>query len=649
VLRDIFASFSVDANIRADQFRLDNDSVGIVNIKGVYNSKTGLVTYNVESPNELYNFIAKGTYNTLDSLNQPLSVTTELKNTKITFINKFLSSIFTDVNGLATGTLTVSGNPNRPDLSGRVTVRNASLLVNFTKVQYTIDSATFVFTPNSIDFGRFKMKDKFGNTGTASGVMYHAGFRNTSYDFDISTPRMLLIDTKANDNQNFYGNAIGKATLNLFGPEENLHMNIVAEPVDSSHIYIPTTNSRESGEADFIVFKQYGTEMVQDKKQSTTNVIVDLDLTANPLAKIDVILDPTTGDIIKAVGNGRLRIHAGTSEALTINGRYEILSGSYDFNFQSFIKKPFELRGNSFIEWNGDPYNARLRVEANYRAENVRLGDLIQNQNLGGAARGYKGEVFVIAELSGYLKSPAIKFRFEFPPAGQQVMNDPTFAQFLTKLEQDENEMLKQVTYLLVFGSFAPYGEGRNLRSDVTTLGYNTISGVVSKQVNKLVSNLLYEIFKDRSLQFDVSTSGYSSSSLFSGNVTATNSIDRQQVNFKLSKGLFNNNVIVSFGGDLDFRFGSNTISSQQLGALQWLPDLAVEVILSKDRRIRAIVFSRNNLDITGNAVGRRSRQGASISYRRDFNNFFGPKDTVTSPLLPPYLPPAKNVNGGGK
>jgi hypothetical protein len=71
---------------------------------------------------------------------------------------------------------------------------------------------------------------------------------------------------------------------------------------------------------------------------TTSNVTVDLDLTANSLAKIDVILDPVTGDIIKAIGNGRLRIHAGTTDALTIKGRYEIQGGSYDFNFQSFIK-----------------------------------------------------------------------------------------------------------------------------------------------------------------------------------------------------------------------------------------------------------------------------------------------------------------------
>jgi hypothetical protein len=125
--------------------------------------------------------------------------------------------------------------------------------------------------------------------------------------------------------------------------------------------------------------------------------------------------------------------------------------------------------------------------------------------------------------------------------------------------------------------------------------------------------------------------------------VTATNSIDRQKVNFKLGKSLFNNKVIVTFGGDLDFRMGSNSASSQQLGNLQWLPDLTVEIILTQDRKLRAIIFSRNNLDITASAVGRRNRQGASISYRKDFEGIFSkPKEKPKeNPVADPAVQPA--------
>lgn len=648
IMRDFFGKFKIDADIKADHFRLDNDSVGVVQIKGNYNSKDGKIGFNVVSSNDLYNFTADGSYDLADTTGIPLLTSIKLNNTKINIVNKFLSSIFTDVQGLATGELHINGNPKKPALLGQLTLTTGSLLVNFTQVVYTVDTATFTFTEDAIDFGKFNIKDKFGNVGQVSGKLYQRQFANIKYDLDLSTKRMLLIDTKASDNSQFYGSAIGKASLKITGPQENMAIKITAEPVDSSHIYIPTNSTRESANAGFIVFKQYGTEMKEAVAESQSNVTVDLELTANSLATIDVILDPVTGDIIKANGNGRLKIHAGTIDNMTINGRYEIQGGSYDFNFQSFIKKPFILRenANSFIEWNGDPFNAKLSVEALYVAENVRLGDLVGSQNLSGTIQGYQGDVYVIANITGNLKQPNIHFGLDFP-AGSQVKSDETFNQFLTKLERDDNEMLKQVTYLIVFGSFAPYGEGRTIGANFATLGFNTISELISKQVNNLVSNVLYRITGDRSLQFDVSTSVYNSSNLlFNGNVTATNAIDRQKVNFKLGKSLFNNKVMVTFGGDIDFRMGTNTTTSQQLGNLQWLPDLTVEIVLSKDRKIRAIIFSRNNLDISSGAqaVGRRNRQGASISYRKDFERMFsGPKekpaekpDTIPPPILQP-------------
>ncbi len=637
IMSDFFGKFKIDADVKAEQFRLDNDSVGLVNINGNYNSINGKIGFNVKSTNDLYNFTADGSYDLFDSTGAPLLTSIKFDKTKVNIVNKFLSTIFTDVQGLATGELQINGNIASPDLLGRVQLTSGSLIVNFTQVKYKVDSAVFVFTKDGIDFGKFNIKDKFGNVGQVSGRLAQHQFKDVRFDFDITSSRLLLIDTKANNNSQFYGSAIGKASMSITGPQENMHISIAAEPVDSSHIFIPITTARESGTADFIVFKQYGTEMKEALPAGATNVTVDLDLTANPLAKIEVILDPVTGDIIKANGNGRLRIHAGTIDALTIKGRYEIQRGSYDFNFQSFIKKPFILReeANSYIEWNGDPYDAKMEVEALYVAENVRLGDLVGGQNLSGTVQGYQGNVYVIANLSGNLKQPTIHFKIDFP-TGEQVKNDETFNQFLSKLEKDDNEMLKQVTYLIVFGSFAPYGEGRNVGVNITTLGVNTISELIAKQVNNLVSNILYRITGDRSLQFDVSTTVYNSSNLFSGNVTATNQIDRQKVNFKLGKSLFNNKVVVTFGGDLDFRMGSNTATSQQLGNLQWLPDLTVEIILSKDRKVRAIVFSRNNLDITASAVGRRNRQGASISYRKDFYHLFAkPEEKQQKNQLP--------------
>jgi hypothetical protein len=462
----------------------------------------------------------------------------------------------------------------------------------------------------------------------------------------LSTPKLLLLNTQSKDNQQFYGNAIGRATLSFKGPETNAKMIIVGAVNDTSHIYIPNSTSRESADADFIVFREYGEEMEQIKNQSAFNLSVDLDLSANEKATIDVILDELTGDVIKATGNGRLRIKAGTNEKLDIRGRYNIQNGKYDFNFQSLIKRPFILLPDkgSFIEWNGDPFNADIHIDAQYEADNVSLADLINNSSgLFGAndnaLRAQRGPVYVIAELRDKLTQPKIKFKIDFPQ-NSPAKTDPNFAQFLNRIEKDDNEMLTQATSLIVFNAFAPYGQGLLGRGSgggfsATNIVANSISQQLFAVVNKSVTNLFQRLFKDKSLKIDLGTSVYSSGNVFNSGINATsdNRIDRSRFNFKIGKSFLNNNIIVTFGGDIDMAFGA---TAAQSGNLQWLPDLNVEIILTKDRKLRAIIFNKNSLDINGSTFGQRNRQGVSISYRQEFNYIFGkPEEEIMAPPTP--------------
>lgn len=632
-LNDIYGDLNATANIKTEEFRYDKDSIGLVTINAEYRNSTGLIPFTVNSPNEGYHFSANGSYNIKDTTGKSFNTTIDLTRSQIGIIQQFLSDLFTDISGEATGKLNISGDLNSPNLLGNILLKKAGMMVNYTKVYYSIDSATIKFQEDGIDFGKFSIKDKYNNKGIVSGKLYEKQFNNMAFDFDLSTDKLLLIDTKAIDNQQFYGKAIGKASMSFKGPETGCKMTIVAESNDSSHIVIPNSISKESGAADFIVFKQYGTEMEDVKEKSNFNLSVDLDITANNKVAIDVIMDDLTGDVIKAVGNGRLRIKAGTIDPLTIKGRYNIERGNYDFSFQSILKKPFELLPNAgnFIEWNGDPYKAELHIDAQYTAERVSLTDLIGNNTFSGTVKGYRGDVYVIASIRNELSKPDIKFRLDFPQ-GSPIKNDNEFAQFLAKIQRDENEMLKQVSFLIVFSSFAPPGQTGATSSGVnpysiSSIGINSLSQLLTKEVNKAVSDLLYKITKDKSLRFDVGATVYSSSSLIGTDGSALqndNKLDRTRVSAKLGKAFYNNNVIVTFGGDLDFNLGSS--SSVQAGNLQWLPDITIEFVLTTDRKLRAVIFSKNSLDISGSNFGRRNRQGASISYRQDFEKLFGTK-----------------------
>ena len=626
-LNKINDQFSLNLNSTINQFSFNTTLLGNTTLKLAYDAKTGIVPFDLNCPNDSYHLAAKGTYAIKDSIH-PLDATLTLNQSNFGLIQEFIGGVLTDLKGKATGAIHFGGRIENPDLRGVATINDASFKVDYTKVNYFIPTAAIQFTDEGIDFGTIQVKDKLNRVAQFKGKILHQKFKHLVYDMDMQSSKIELLNMDVMDNSNFYGQAVGKAAMTIKGPEENIKMSINAEVNDSSHIYLPNTTSKETGKSEFIVFKKLGKSIISNAETPTFNLIVDLDVSADNKTQIDVILDELTGDVIKAVGNGRIKIRAGNIEPLTMRGKYNIERGKYDFNFQSIIRKPFELipEAGNFIEWTGNPYEADIHVDARYTAERVSLNELVGNANFSNAVKSYRGNVYVIAALRNKLAKPDIQFTLAFPP-GNPISSDNEFSQFISRLERDDNEIIKQVSFLIVFNSFAPVGfntGNSNNAYSVTTIGINSISQLLTKEINKSVTNLLNKVTGDQSLRFDIGSKVYNSGSLLdptgSGIAINSNKIDRQRVNLKFGRSFFNDKVVVNLGGDFDFNL--RAASSIQNNNFQWLPDVNIEFVLTKDRKLRAIVFNRNSLDIIGGSMGRRNRQGVSISYRKDFENF---------------------------
>ena len=618
---DPMGKYQVSNDLSLSQFRVNDDSIGTVIINGNYDQQTNSLQAFVNSHNARSDLEGEVKINFNEDVQNQIDTKIKLKSERIRFLRQYLTDVFDDVDGYVTGDLAIRGRLEAPALIGTLALKEASMLVEYTQCRYTIDSAMVELGDNYIDFGSLTVKDQKGRTGQVEGRFFHRFFDSMSFNIRMRTEGMQVLNTQAKDNDLFYGNAIAKATFNLTGPLSNLQIRMTATPTDSSAISIADTESKTTGEADFIVFREYGQEVAALVDTSTSNFHIEMELTANPLCRVDVILDGLTGDIISATGSGNLFIKSGSAEPTVMRGRYIIEKGNYNYTFQSFIRKPFILtgEGNSYIEWNGDPYEANLNVTATYIAKEVSLRDLISNEGsnsiLDQNARSYKGDVYVNAKLTGPLSKPNIESDIEFPP-GSVMRNNVSALSMLQRIRTDESEKLRQVTYLIVFRSFAPLQQGGSQRNPGADLAVNTISELVSREMGKILTGIIHDITRDQSLTVDLSTNFYNSSQSL-GNVNAFNQYDRVNVNFNLNKSYFNNRVVVNLGSDFDLNV-RNTAAT----GFQFLPDVSVEFILTSNRRLRAIIFKRDNLDI----VGRRNRAGASISYRKDFEQFFGTK-----------------------
>ena len=618
---DPFGNPSVEFDTRINKFRFEGDSIGVINASGQYLAGPGSFSVNTISNNELYNFAANFGYNPKDSVNQ-LSGSVIFNNSEIHLLENYLSNIFSNIYGRATGKLNISGKVSDPKLTGSVRLDSTTMTVDYTRCRYILnDHSVITFNPDEIDFGTIKIKDTLNHTATLSGKIYHSFFDNFFFNelhlktdpVGNSLGRFVLLNTTPRDNKEFYGHVIGRAELSLNGFITDMRMNISGEPTDSSHIYLPTSETAETGSLDYIEFTKFGREMKTDLKASkNTNIKVNMELTANPLVKIDVILDQTTGDVIKAQGSGKLNITAGTRDQLTIRGRYDIEQGEYTFNFQTFLKTPFNLQ-RGYIEWQGDPYLANMNIDAIYRAQNVNLSNIPTSAGYTNA----KGDVDIIFKLRGTLKDPRPDFEFEFP-FDNPLKSDPIANEFLkTRYEADKNELNKQVTSLLLFNTFMSNDQGlltgNNTGNFVTRSVGQLLSATLSSSLNSWLQKLLNT--NSVNLYTNINTADFN----FQKGVSQK---EIQNVgNFGLRTTLLNNKLLVTFGGNVDYRLGQ-TVSNSNSNFL-FTPDVSFEYLITPEGRLRVIGFNRSDADLGDIAgVTRRNRTGIQLSYRKDFDSF---------------------------
>ena len=622
-ITDPFGDMVLTFVTQIDQFRFENDSIGILKTSGSYSSITGDIIASANSNNAEYNFIADVTYKTKDSTTNQLNGTLNLDKSNIHFLQKYLNTIFTGIQGNATGQLNITGRGKDPKVTGSITLNEASLSVNYTRCKYFFNNNSLIkFNKDEIDFGTLKIRDTLNNTATVSGKLYHTFFDNFYFnELHLKTDRrngipgkFLLLNTTSKDNKEFYGHIIGDAEMQLDGSIGDMKMNITGQPTDSSHIYLPTGDVAESGKINYIEFIKFGREMRTNLSvREETNIKVNMEINANPFAQIDVILDETTGDVIKARGRGKLNINVGTKEPLTIRGRYVVEEGQYTFNFQTFLKTPFTLQ-SGFIEWQGDPYLANLHIDAVYRAKQVDLKDIATGTGRSSA----KGDVDVIFKLRGTLKTPAPDFEFQFP-FGNALKSDPIANEYLkTRYQADKNAMNKQVTSLLLFNSFMTEQQSLFSTNNTGNFVFRSVGQVLSNTLSSSLNNWLQRLLKTDqvNLYTNINTSDFN----FEKGITQTQI--QNLGNFGFKTAFLKNRLLINFGGNVDYTFieGSSNSSTNFL----FTPDVSFEYLVTPGGSLRVVGFNRSDADIGDIAgVTRRNRTGVLLSYRKDFNSFY--------------------------
>jgi len=663
MIKDPTGDMAITTNdLTAEGFRLDNDSIGDAKISGVhYDNKTKKLTGKVNTVNQENNLAADVNVSFDPAAAKDNRIALKAKNFQLKILERFLGDLFSHIDGYVTGDFDVIGEFDKLNVIGRGRLKDAGLKVNFTQCYYKIRDTDIELTASEIALDGIVLIDPVtGNPIYLEGGIEHNAFKDMFFDVNVSTRKpgtrdignnkpVLLLNTGFADNKQFYGRVKGTGSFSLSGYQSDMIMKIdaIASDKDSSTITIPPSTSRESGIADFLVERKYGHEMsTSNLPKSSSNVTYDVDITASPQLLVQVILDDLTGDEIKGRGYGTLNIKSGTTEQLRMHGKFDITEGDYLFTFQSFFKKPFSLRSGAenYIIWNGDPYDAKIKFEAVYTAENVSFSPLAYAaSDITQFNSKMRDNVYVVVLLSDSLFRPHFDFKLDFKPTSI-AKTDFGVASNISQIEKNPNEINRQVTYLIVFNSFAPPENGggqtstassTNVITEFTNSTISSLSGMFFNEINKKLNSELSKILKTDNVSINFSGYVYNRNLLNSQNNTI--GFNQGTFNVNVPVSLFKDRFIVTLGSTLDVPL-QNSIQQN----VQFLPDVTAEWLINETGSIRASFFYRQDLDyLTGSSTaGRNKRSGASISYRKEFDNFAEFLGIRKKPRQKPQAPP---------
>ena len=315
---------------------------------------------------------------------------------------------------------------------------------------------------------------------------------------------------------------------------------------------------------------------------------MDFNLDVTPDAEVQIIFDPTMGDIIKARGSGPMNLSINTLGTFDMVGEYTIEEGDYLFTLQNVINKRLNIQPGSTLRWTGDPFNANIDVTAIYRTK-ANPSDLLYG--LAGTGEDV-GRVTVDCRifLTDRLMSPTVSYDLYLPFSDEDLRN-----RVKSRIQSDE-ELSKQFLSLMVMNSFLP-----GTRSgESATGGENYMAGM--NNASELLSNQLSNWLSQISNEFDVGV-----------NYRPGSELTPREMEVMLSTQFFNDRL--SIDGSLDMK---SSVTAQNTS--NFAGDFDADYKLNKSGKIRLRAFNHSNDNITENNSD--YTQGFGIFYKEEFNSF---------------------------
>ncbi len=519
-------------------------------------------------------------------------------------LDPMLKGVISGTAGEGDVDLELTGRRRDAEIKGRVGVKDLSTMVDYTKCRYRIPKAEMVVAGNKFVVEDAPMFDESGRRGLFDLTLDMNHLSNIEYDVNIDVSDMEVLNTDKQDNDMFYGKVYASGNATIRGDKSGVVMDFEASTSDDSKFFMPLSGKSNISDADFVSFKAADLPDTTDylvrkklsferrnQRRAATSGVMDINMTleVRPNAEVQLVIDPTVGDIIKGRGEGTLSLRINPRHNIfEMYGDYTIEEGSYLFTLQNIINKRFVINTGSTIQWTGDPLDAMLNIDAVYKLK-ASLSPLLEGSLSQSSISSRAVPVECVIHLTDRLTQPTVNFDVVVPNADAEAQT--VIANALSTPESRSQQFL----YLLVANSFMSESAGE---SSPSLLSSSTAAATGFELLSNQLSNWLSTDDFNITIRYRPRTEQMS-----------------DEVDFGFSKGLIDNRLLIELEGNyiVDKSQVVNANSNFAGEAyVTWLIDRAGTL------RLKGFTHTIDRFDENQGL----QETGIGIYYKEDFDNF---------------------------
>ncbi|HMQ75462.1 MAG TPA: translocation/assembly module TamB domain-containing protein [Flavobacteriales bacterium] len=506
-----------------------------------------------------------------------------------------------EVGGGLRGEVRLEGLLPRPRLNGTLTTDRMRVRPVFTGSLYTLPAEQLRVDARGVALDRVTIMDTLGGRFIADGRVGVLDGAQGALDLSLTTDRFELVDAAVEDSLDYYGRLLlgldlevggtlagpvvrgstrllGGSAFSIVLPEQDVEL----ETADG----VVEFRSRTGAEAE--ADRPHALEALNDTLQALFgSVDVDVRVLVEPGGQYGVVLDRATGDSAAFSGRADLRVRLNERMPLTLDGRFNILNGSYAVELYGLVKRQFSLDSTSYMVWDGDPLTGRMRLNAHHPVTTSAL-PLVSSANGAEMTEGMRNRLQaplpfdVVVHIEGTVSSPEIGFSLGLDEQYRRTY--PEVSDRLDQLarpEQDE-ERDRQVFALLVLGGFIEGGGAADAGEWAARASRSTLNNILSEQLNRFAGEHI------KGIRTNIGINTYDQ-------VQGQSTYQRTAVDLSVGKQFLDGRLDVQVGSTL----GIDQVSDQTgtVHSTQTL-NYAVTYLLTPNGRYRLKGFQRNAYDL---------------------------------------------------